>query len=243
MTHSTQPNVESHHDYPLTSDLARLSLPQTFQDANKTLGWVDSILLLFVTIGAVGIYEPRIFVRDISPPTDVVPVVFTPPPEQPPTTEVPKEDLQEAKPDQIVDEPIVVTRVAAASPDNLFPVPVKGATEVVKDVRWATPPPPQNRISTPQPPTPTTFNYKTAGSSGRFPDPSYPRQFLQSRQQGKMVLYVVVSAEGAPTTVELRDSSGYPQLDKHGADWVRENWRWLPGQPRYYLVPLVFQIR
>ncbi len=241
MSNAPQTLAESHPEYPLTSDLARLSLPQAFQDSSKRLGWVNSILLLFVTIGVVGFYQPKIFVREITPPTDVVPVIFTPPPEPPPTEQPPPEQMPESRPNEIPDQPVLVTRVAAASADVAFPVIVKGATEVVKEARFATAPPPGNRIVAPPPP-PTTFNYRTAGSSGRFPDPSYPRQFLQARQQGKVVLYVIVAADGTPT-VEIRETSGHPQLDRHGADWVRGNWRWLPGEIRYYLVPLVFQIR
>jgi len=243
MPPAPHPRTEPHREYALTSDLARLSLPQAFQDSSKLLGWVDSILLLFVTIGVVGIYQPEIFVREITPPTDTVPVVFTPPDEPPPAAEPPPEQMPEARPNEIPDQPAVVTRVAVNTPAVLFSVPVKGATEVVKEARYATAPPPNNIISAPPPPAPTTFNYKTAGSSGRFPDPTYPRQFLQARQQGKVLLNVVVDPSGAPTTVEIRESSGHPQLDRHGADWVRDNWRWLPGEKRYYLVPLVFQIR
>ena len=144
MSNAPQNFAETQHNYALTSDLARLSLPQTFQDSNKLLGWVDSILLLFVTIGAVGLYQPKIFVRDIAPPTDVVPIVFTPPPEPPPAAEPPPDQVPEARPNELPEQPQVVTRVAANTPDVLFSVPVKGATEIVKEARFATPPPANN---------------------------------------------------------------------------------------------------
>ena len=118
MPHAPQTLADSHPEYPLTSDLARLSLPQTFQDSSKTLGWVNSILLLFVTIGVVGIYQPKIFVREIAPPTDVVPVIFTPPPEPPPVDQPPPEEIPEARPNELPEQPAVVTRVAANTPDS-----------------------------------------------------------------------------------------------------------------------------
>lgn len=225
-------------DYTLHSDLARLSLPQTFQDSGKRLAWLDSILLLFLTVGLVGLYEPKIFEKQLSKPTEVVPVVFTPPDEPPPPSNEPPPP-EDTPLDQPTDQPVVVTVVAPANAKVAFSVPVKGAVAVASEVRFATPPPRSQKVSAPQP---TAFNYRTAGG-GRFPDPSYPRSEMMQRHQGKVTLYIVVSPAGVPTTVEIRDTSGWPSLDTHAMTWVKENWRWLPGETRYLLAPIIFQMR
>src|SRR5882724_8394551 len=71
------------YDYSLTSDLARLSLPAEYRDQYRTLAWINSICFLFLVIGIVGLKAPRVVVRPISEVTEVVPVVFTPPEDQP----------------------------------------------------------------------------------------------------------------------------------------------------------------
>lgn len=224
--------------YALHSDLARLSLPQTFQDSGKWLAWLDSILLLFLTVGLVGLYEPKIFEKPLSKPNEVVPVVFTPPDEPPPPSNEPPPP-EEAPPDQPADQPVVLTVVAPANAKVAFSIPVQGAVAVASEVRFATPPPRSQKVAAPQP---TAFNYRTA-RGGRFPDPTYPRSEMMQRHQGRITLYVVVDAAGVPTTVEVRDSCGWPSLDSHAAKWVQENWRWEPGETRYLLAPIIYQMR
>ena len=225
--------------YTLHSDLARLSLPQTFQDSGKRLAWLDSILLMFLMVGLVGLYQPKIFEKPLSKPNEVVPVIFTPPTEPPPPSNEPPPP-EEAPPDQPADQPVVVTIVAPANAKVAFSIPVQGAVAIANEVRFATPPPRSQKVSAPQP---TAFNYRTAGAGGRFPDPSYPRAEMMQRHQGRITLYIVVDASGVPTAVEVRDSSGWPSLDNHAANWVKENWRWLPGEPRYLLAPIIYQMR
>src|SRR2546423_15471782 len=70
-------------NYALSSDLARLCLPSEYRDSNRALAWVDSICFAFLLVGLVGLKAPRVVVRPLSAPQDIVPVVFTPPEEQP----------------------------------------------------------------------------------------------------------------------------------------------------------------
>src|SRR5262249_16847824 len=89
----------------LSSDLARLSLPASYKDQNRTLAWVNSICLLFLVIGIVGLKSPKVVVRPLTPPPEVVPVVWTPPPEQPKVE-------PEIKPDEpVVNTPVDVPQV------------------------------------------------------------------------------------------------------------------------------------
>src|SRR5882724_2909204 len=109
------------HDYSLTSDLARLSLPAEYRDQYRTLAWVNSICALFLIIGIVGLKAPNVHVRQIAPVVEALPVVLTPPEEQPKPETQPEPD--ETPQDAPTEAPQVVTIVAALnSPDVAFSV-------------------------------------------------------------------------------------------------------------------------
>jgi len=231
--------IEGAPEYVLTSDLAKLCLPQTFKDENKRLAWVNSICILFVIIGLIGLKPPKIVQRPLSEATEIVLVVFNPPEEKPETQPEKQKPENEPPPDtEVTDQPVLATVVAANPAAVAFAVPVKGPVMVTTSARYATPPP-ANLTTAPRP---TTFNPSVA-TGGYYPDPTYPRSELQARHEGKIMLYVIVDASGSIGSVTVRDSCGWPGLDRHAADWVRERWRFLPGETRYYLVPIIFQIK
>ncbi len=232
---------EPGHNYTLRSDLAKLCLPQTFRDANKKLAWVNSICLLFLLIGLMGLKPPRIIVKPLTQPTEIVPVVFTPPEDPPETRAQPKAEDPEPPPrDQPADPPRIATVVAASPAAVAFAVPVQGPVLVAREARFASPP----RASPPPvpPPKPANFNPRAA-TGGHYHEPSYPRAELLARHEGKILLSVVVDVSGAPSSVTVKDSCGWPALDRYAADWVRRNWQWVPGAVRYYHVPVIFRIQ
>src|SRR5437764_1431396 len=110
-------------NYALSSDLARLCLPSEYRDSNRVLAWVNSICFLFLLIGLVGIKAPKVVVRPLSEPQDVVPVIFIPPEEQPKIQ--PEVKQEEPEPQETpLDTPQVATVVAAADPSQVaFAVP------------------------------------------------------------------------------------------------------------------------
>src|SRR5215468_10306761 len=157
-TSSTSPSTtadafgQEAHNYSLSSDLARLSLPAEYKDQYRTLAWVNSVCLLFLIIGIVGLKAPKVHVRQISEVVDTVPVVFTPPEELPKPETLPEPD--ETPQDAPAEAPQVVTIVAAAnSADVAFAVPVQGAVAVTQ-ARYASAPP----VHLAAPPKPTRFN-------------------------------------------------------------------------------------
>jgi TonB family protein len=227
------------HDYVLTSDLAKLCLPQTFKDENKRLAWANSICILFLIIGLIGLKPPKIVQRPLSEVADTVPVELFNPPEEKQQAQPEKPPENEPPPDtDVTDQPVIAT-VAVANPASVaFAVPVKGPVMVTKSAAYATPPPANLNAA----PRPTTFNPSVA-TGGYYPDPTYPRTELMARHEGKVMLYVVVDPSGTISSVAVRDSCGWAGLDRHAADWVRERWRFLPGEVRHYLVPIIFQIR
>ena len=64
-------------------------------------------------------------------------------------------------------------------------------------------------------------------------------------EQGKVVLRVLIDAQGVPQQVELKQSSGYERLDQQALETV-QRWRFVPGkrngvpEAMWNLVPINF---
>src|SRR6516165_3685713 len=181
------------HNYKLSDDLARLCLPQEFSDSYRVLAWVDSICFLFLIIGLVGLRTPKIVVRQLSEPTDSVPVVFTPPEEPPKTEPEIKPDEEQQPQDTPQDTPQVVPVVAVADSANVaFSVPVQGAVAIAPEARLATPPPP---VTQAPPSAPVRFNPNAAGG-GSFPLPIYPISAQRNHEEGMVTIELMVDESG-----------------------------------------------
>jgi len=80
------------------------------------------------------------------------------------------------------------------------------------------------------------------------PPPAYPHLSRRLREQGRVLLRVMVSAEGLPGQIEIRESSGYPRLDQAAQASV-QRWRFVPARqgelavPAWVLVPISYSIR
>jgi protein TonB len=61
------------------------------------------------------------------------------------------------------------------------------------------------------------------------PPPIYPPQARRERQEGIVLLAVLVSERGTPTDVNVVNSSGYPLLDRAAMDTVRR-WQFVPAR-------------
>jgi protein TonB len=224
------------HDYSLTSDLARLSLPAEYRDQYRTLAWINSICFLFLMIGVIGLKAPRVVVRQISEPIETVPVVFTPPEQQPQPETQPEPD--EPQPDTPVEAPQVVMIVAAVdSPAVAFAVPIQGAVAVAP-ARYASAPP----ASLVAPPTPTKFD-PNAAHGGTYPDPPYPGIALRNKYQGIVIVEIVVDTSGTVVSAKVSKSSGFPALDDAAVKTVQERWHFPPGPPRFHTWECKFQIQ
>ena len=81
----------------------------------------------------------------------------------------------------------------------------------------------------------------------RNPKPIYPPLSRRHGEEGKVILRVRVSAEGAPMRIEIKQSSGYPRLDEAARSAV-EQWRFVPARHNNdpveasVLVPLQFTL-
>src|SRR5690349_13402800 len=104
--------METSRKYTLSSDLAKLCLPDVSRDTNRRLTWVNSICFLFLAVGVLGLKAPRVIEKPRREVQDIVPVVFLPPEEPPKVEPSPVPDQPEQTSDAI-DTPQVVTVVAA----------------------------------------------------------------------------------------------------------------------------------
>jgi len=79
------------------------------------------------------------------------------------------------------------------------------------------------------------------------PAPSYPALARRLREQGTVVLRVLVSADGSAQQVELQRSSGWPRLDRIARQTVRQ-WRFVPARQgplavaAWVLIPIEFSL-
>lgn len=81
----------------------------------------------------------------------------------------------------------------------------------------------------------------------RNPAPAYPAPARRLGEEGKVVLRVLVSPQGAAETVELKSTSGSQRLDDAALNTVR-NWRFSPARrgetpvQSWVLVPITFRL-
>jgi protein TonB len=77
--------------------------------------------------------------------------------------------------------------------------------------------------------------------------PVQPARSIRNGEEGKVVLRVLVQADGSAGAVEIRNSSGFPMLDEAARGAV-QTWRFNPatsdGKPvaEWYLVPIIFKL-
>lgn len=80
------------------------------------------------------------------------------------------------------------------------------------------------------------------------PPPSYPPQSRELGEQGKVLLRVLVNANGGVEQVNLRKSSGYQRLDQAAQDSVKQ-WRFVPAKrgdqaiTAWVVVPISFSLQ
>lgn len=231
MTSKAVPN------YQLTSELAKFCLPSARRDPNRKLAWVNSICLLFLMIGVLGARTPVTTIRAVKPLEELVPVIVEPVAPPPPTTA--EQQNQERTDEEKPDTPQVVV-VTPESPAINFSVPTIGNLLVPNAIATAPPIAPMKPI---QPLQNRPLTLENTGKSGERPLPSYPEIARQEGQQGLVVLAITVNDTGIITDVQVKESSGYPLLDRAAKDWVKRHWIIPPaGGARNYEAPINFRL-
>jgi protein TonB len=199
-------------------------------------GLIATVALHATALGALLAYEPTrsalaaaapIMVDWIAAPK-AEPVVSPPEP--------PKPRVVHHRP-----KPVEAPKVIAA------PVESPSASPVV--VPAPPPPPPQQVASIPAPApepvvvAPPVFN----AAYLQNPAPAYPSLSRKLREQGRVILRVLVSANGVADQVELQTSSGYPRLDESARTTI-SRWKFVPAKrgaepiAGWVLIPINFNL-
>ena len=209
---------------PLQFTAPQMSWPRVGALSGTLSLYLLAAALLLIPPAAVTLLRPAtqtILVDWIDPPPK--PIEVPPPPIPVPIVH---HEKQKVKPLPAPEAPHV--DVVADSP---FPTPVDHA-----------PPAPDTGTAAPADTAPSPLGYLT-----RTPV-KYPREALQRREQGTVILRVLVGADGKPQSVEIEKSSGSRSLDQAARAAV-EHWTFRPGtlngvrSALWALVPIAFDLR
>ena len=203
--------------YVLRGDLARLCLPAAHHDPDRKLAWVNSICLLFLLIGLLGAHQSDVDIPPVPPIQQIIPIVVEPailPPQPTPKKRVVEEAAPNAPP---------VAVVSPQLPNINFSVPTIGT--LVASASLATAPPLEPmRVAA------RINSVGSTGAGGDRPQPVYPAIALQEAEQGTVTLSITGDPMGNVFSVEVKQSSGYPILDRGAADFVKRHWHLPTGQ-------------
>jgi len=81
------------------------------------------------------------------------------------------------------------------------------------------------------------------------PAPTYPKTSIRLREQGTVMLRVLVNPQGAADSVMVEQSSGHARLDEAAVSVVKKRWRFVPAKkgdvavPAWVLIPLSFELK
>ncbi len=130
----------------------------------------------------------------------------------------------EARPEIRGPQPVVQTNPAplplAVTSQPVAPAPPSTQAPA------ATPTPAPAPVAGPEAPvTAPSFSAKHLDN----PPPRYPTESRRAREEGTVILKVLVSPDGRPEDIQVSKSSGYERLDKAALSAVRK-WRFVPAR-------------
>ncbi len=197
-----------------------------------------------------------------APPVKPTPPVTVPVPVPAPATLKPTEPMpvaslpQQAPPVRSAPQ-LPVPAPAPLKPAESLVAPTPTPTQQTPVVTSA---PSQQTPTVTQPVSPTQISPPTLSSDGKTdpsisatysasnPKPVYPPMSIRWKEQGRVVLRVLVKSDGSAGEVKVESSSGYPRLDSAAVDTIK-SWRFNPatvnGKPidAWYPLPYEFKIQ
>lgn len=145
--------------------------------------------------------------------------------------------------------------VTKAPPTKPTPVPTTTAPSAItsaEPVPAPEPPAPAAQVPAAAPATePVSATVVAARFDAAYlnnPAPTYPPLSRRMREEGKVMLKVLVSADGLPVRIELSRGSGADRLDRAAADAVGR-WKFVPARrgeqtvESWVLVPIIFKLQ
>ena len=198
--------------YELKDELARFCLPPANRDTNLKLAWVNSICILFLLIGIIGARRGLIAIKPVPPIQEIVPVVVQP------TVLPPQAIAQKPEPAEQNNQPRVLVALPNA-PNINFGVPTVGTLIM-----------PAELASAPEVAPARIGSLNNTGAGGDRPEPPYPPIAKETGEQGTVVLLLGGDATGNVTSADVKESSGFPVLDRATVDFIRRHWRLPAGE-------------
>ncbi|HSY20000.1 MAG TPA: TonB family protein [Candidatus Acidoferrales bacterium] len=199
--------------YELKGELARLCLSAARRDPQLKLAWTNSVCIFFLVIGIIGAKRGLIAIKPVPPIAEVIPVVVEPltlPPQE--ATE------QKQNPDEDKNDTPRVAVAMPQAPNISFAVPTIGSLVVPANLASAPPLEPLR--------TAAQINaVSSTGTGGDRPQPSYPKIALEEGEQGTVRLMLSGDAAGNVLSVDVKESSGFPVLDRGSVEFIKRHWR------------------
>ncbi len=115
----------------------------------------------------------------------------------------------------------------AHSDTGMPPQPVVSPEPSPVDAAMVSTPAPQASapVAAPLPVSPPRFDAAYLDN----PQPPYPPMSKRTGEEGRVLLWVMVDADGSPSKVEVKTSSGSPRLDQAALEAVRK-WTFVPAR-------------
>ena len=193
--------------YELKNELALLCLASANRDANLKLAWMNSICILFLLIGIAGARRGIIAIKPVPPIREEIPVVIQP------TVLPPQAIAQKPEQPQQNNQPRILVALPNA-PNINFGVPTVGTLVA-----------PAELASAPQLAPARIDSLNNTGAGGERPEPPYPPIAKETGEQGTVKLQLGADAAGNLISVEVKESSGFPVLDRATVDFIKNHWR------------------
>jgi protein TonB len=211
----------------------------------RSRGGVLALILALHVVAIGALATARYHSREPDPQQRVTSFAIQESPPAPPLEPLPPEPAVQpvsapiAAPAPVIDIPRAV-EVQAVRPEAVRPT-IAPVGQVVNNV--APPAPARPAPAAPAPIVPPDFSAAQLNN----PKPAFPFLSKRAREEGVVLLKVLVSTEGRAARLQVEESSGFERLDEAALATVRK-WRFVPatqaGQPReaWVLVPVTFSL-
>jgi TonB family protein len=78
---------------------------------------------------------------------------------------------------------------------------------------------------------------------GYYPPPDYPVDYIREHVEGLVIIEIKVAPSGNIESTRTVLSSGNKGLDTHTEQWVRKQWKFPPGEGRWYYWPVAYVVK
>ena len=172
-----------------------------------------------------------------APEPELVPIIEPKPEPKPVVKPTPKKVVQEIKP---IETPAPRLVEATTEPVQVEEAPKPVVTETIAETPKAPPkaePVVEEKIELPR------FGVAYLNN----PQPDYPSMSRRLGEEGRVLMKVLVSSDGAARTVDVQESSGSERLDNAAVNAVKK-WRFIPARKNnqpldaFVLVPIKFSL-